>query len=62
MQKIYCPKCGAILIKNYDLVIDDPVIMDLERIVKTDREVKEITCHKCKRRIRYFVDKQEKIK
>lgn len=50
------------MIKNYDLVIDDPIIMNLDKIKETDKEIKEITCHKCKRRIRYFVDsKGEKI-
>ena len=55
-QKLYCPVCGKILIKNYDLVVDSPVIMDLERIKATDKEVHEITCHSCKRRLRYFVE------
>ena len=49
-QKIYCPVCGKILIKNYDLVVDSPVIK------ATDKEVHEITCHSCKRRLRYFVE------
>ena len=60
MQKIYCPICDALLIKNYDLVIDYPVVMDIERIKETDKEVKEIVCHKCKRRIRYFIDTDNK--
>lgn len=61
-QKLYCPICGKILIKNYDLVIDDPIVMDLARIKATTKEVKEITCHSCKRRFRYFIDdKSEKI-
>lgn len=55
-QKLKCPMCGNILIKNEDLVIDNPVIMDLEKIKSTDKEVKTITCHRCKRRIRYFVE------
>jgi hypothetical protein len=38
------------------LVVDSPVIMDLERIKATDKEVHEITCHSCKRRLRYFVE------
>ena len=56
-QKLICPMCHKVLIKNEDLVIDDPVIMDLEKIKATDKEVKTITCHNCKRRLRYFVDK-----
>lgn len=59
MQKIYCPLCRNLIIKNYDLVIDDPIVMSLDRIKETDKEIKEITCHKCKRRIRYFVDSKE---
>lgn len=56
-QKLLCPKCNKVLIKNEDLVIDEPVIMDLERIKTTDKEIHTITCHNCKRRLRYFVDK-----
>ena len=56
-QKLICPMCHKILIKNEDLVIDDPVVMDLEKIKNTDKEVKIITCHNCKRRLRYFIDK-----
>lgn len=56
-QKLYCPMCHKILIKNDDLVVDEPVVMDLERIKATDKKVGEITCHNCKRRIRYFIDK-----
>ena len=56
-QKLLCPKCNKVLIKNEDLVIDEPVIMDLERIKATDKEIHTIICHNCKRRIRYFVDK-----
>lgn len=62
MQKIFCPVCGHLLIKNFDLVIDDPVIMDLEQIKATDKEIKEITCHKCKRRLRYFVADKDTTK
>lgn len=25
MQKLYCPKCNKLIIKNFDLVIDDIV-------------------------------------
>ena len=58
-QRLLCPKCNKLLIKNEDLVIDDPIVMDLARIKETDKEVKVITCHNCKRRLRYFVDKQD---
>lgn len=59
-QKIYCPVCGNLLIKNFDLVIDDPIIMDLEQIKNTDKEINQITCHKCKRRLRYFIGEKNK--
>lgn len=55
-QKLYCPICQKLLIKNYDLVINEPVVMDLAQIKQTDKEIKEIVCHSCKRRLRYFVD------
>ena len=56
-QKLICPMCGKVLIKNEDLVIDDPIIMDLNRIKSTDKPINVITCHNCKRRLRYFIDK-----
>lgn len=56
MQKIFCPMCGNLVIKNFDLVIDNPVVMDLKRIKETDKDIREIVCHSCKRRLRYFVD------
>jgi transcription elongation factor Elf1 len=56
-QRLECPVCHKVLIKNTDLVIDEPVVMDLERIKATDKEIKTITCENCKRRLRYFVDK-----
>lgn len=59
-QRLECPMCHKILIKNEDLVIDAPVIMDLEKIKATDKEIKTIICHNCKRRLRYFVDDVEK--
>ena len=59
LQKLYCPICGKLLIKNTDLVIDDPVVMDLDRIKSTDKKVKTITCHNCKRRLRYYIDKEQ---
>lgn len=48
--------CYKVLIKNTDLVIDEPIIMDLEKIKNTDKEIKTITCHNCKRKIRYYID------
>lgn len=54
-QKLCCPVCGKLLIKNVDLVIDNPVIMDLEKIKATDKEIKTIVCHNCKRKLRYFI-------
>ena len=59
MQKLYCPKCGKLLIKNTDLVIDNPIVMDLDRIKSTDKEVKTITCHNCKRRLRYYIEEKD---
>lgn len=55
-QKLYCPVCHNLLIKNDDLVIDKPVIMDIDKVVNTEKEVKTIVCHKCKRRIRYYIE------
>jgi hypothetical protein len=48
--------CGKILIKNEDLVIDEPVVFDLEKVKATDKPISQITCHNCKRRIRYYID------
>lgn len=56
-QKIYCPMCKKLLIPNDDLVIDDEVVFDMDRIKETDKPIKHIKCENCKRRIRYFVDK-----
>lgn len=55
-QRLECPICHKVLIENEDLVIDEPVIMDLDRIKATDKDIKVIKCHNCKRRLRYFVD------
>ena len=55
-QKLRCPMCGKILIKNEDLVIDEPVVFDLEKVKATEKPTSQITCHNCKRRIRYFID------
>lgn len=54
-QKLLCPMCYKVLIKNTDLVIDKPIIMDLEKIKTTTKEIKTITCHNCKRKIRYYI-------
>lgn len=59
MQKLYCPKCNKLLIKNADLIIDEPVVFSLEKIMETDNEVKTIVCHNCKRKIKYYVEKGE---
>lgn len=56
-QKLYCPMCKKLLIANDDLVINEPVVFDLDRLKETDKEVKHIKCDNCKRRIRYFIDK-----
>ena len=56
-QKLRCPMCGKLLIPNDDLVIDDEIVFDLEKIKHTDKEVRHIKCENCKRRIRYFVNK-----
>ena len=55
-QKLICPMCRKILIKNEDLVIDNPIVMDLEKIKNTEKPVKTITCHNCKRRLRYYIE------
>ena len=55
-QKLRCPMCRKILIKNEDLVIDDTVVFDLEKVKTTDKPISQITCHNCKRRIRYYID------
>ena len=56
-QKIYCPMCKKLLIPNDDLVIDDEIVFDMDRIKETDKQIKHIKCENCKRRIRYFVNK-----
>lgn len=58
-QKIICPICHSLIIKNTDLVIDDPIVMDIERVKNTDQPVNTITCHNCKRRLKYFIDKKD---
>lgn len=56
MQKLYCPICHKILIKNSDLVIDDIVVFDFDKIKQTNKSVNTITCHNCKRKIKYYVE------
>lgn len=56
-QKLYCPMCNKLLIQNDDLVISDKVVFDLDKLKKTDKEIRHIKCDNCKRRIRYFIDK-----
>lgn len=55
-QKLRCPMCGKILIKNEDLVTEKPVIFEIDKIKATEKPISQITCHNCKRRIRYFID------
>lgn len=55
-QKLRCPMCGKILIKNEDLVTEKPVIFEIEKIKVTKKPTSQITCHNCKRRIKYFID------
>lgn len=55
-QKLRCPMCGKILIKNEDLVTEKPVIFEIDKIKATAKPISQITCHNCKRRIRYFID------
>lgn len=59
MQKLYCPKCNKLIIKNFDLVIDDKVVFNIEKIKTTDKEIKTIFCNNCKRKIKYYVEKGE---
>lgn len=54
-QKLRCPICGKILIKNFDLVTDKPVIFALEQVKMSGKPIRQITCHNCKRRIRYII-------
>lgn len=55
-QKLLCPMCHKILIRNEDLVIAEPVVFDIEKIKATDKPISQIVCHNCKRRIKYFID------
>lgn len=56
-QKIFCPICHKQLIKNDDLVIENEIVFDFERIKATDKPVKKIRCYNCKRWLKYFVEK-----
>lgn len=55
-QKIYCPICNKQLIKNDDLVINDKIVFDLDKIKGTTKPIKRIVCDNCKRRLKYFID------
>lgn len=55
-QKLFCPVCHKLLIKNDDLVIDKPIVFDFRRIEQTDKPVKKIRCFNCKRDLKYFID------
>ena len=56
-QKLYCPMCKKLLIPNDDLVTDEKVVFDMEKLKQTDKEIRHIKCDNCKRRIRYYIDK-----
>lgn len=56
-QKLYCPMCKHLLISNYDLVVDDNVVFDMGKIKTTDKKVEVIKCYNCKRKIKYYIDK-----
>ena len=55
-QKLRCPVCKELLINNPDLVVENEVVFDYEKIKKTDKPVSIIKCHNCKRRLKYFVE------
>ena len=56
-QKLYCPMCKKLLIKNSDLVTDEEVVLDLNLVKTTEKKVKCIKCENCKRKIKYFINK-----
>lgn len=60
MQKLFCPVCHKQLIENDDLVINDKVVFDIDKIKATDKPIKRITCNNCKRRLKYFIDDKDK--
>lgn len=58
MQHLKCPICHNLLIKNVDLVTDDPVVFDLNRISETNKDINTIICRNCKRKLKYYIDKE----
>lgn len=56
-QRLNCPMCCNKLIPNEDLVISDKVVFDLDKLKTTNKKIETIKCPTCKRRIRYFIDK-----
>lgn len=56
MQKLRCPMCGSLLIKNCDLVTDKKVEFGLDEIkAAKPEEVGKIKCYNCKRQIKYLL-------
>lgn len=56
MQKLFCPVCGKLLIKNVDLVTDKPVSFEIDEVKNAPKDkVGVIMCYNCKRRIKYIV-------
>lgn len=56
MQKLFCPVCGKLLIKNVDLVTDKPVSFEIDEVKNVPKDkVGVIMCYNCKRRIKYTV-------
>ena len=55
-QKLYCPMCKKKLIENDDLITDKKVVFDLLTIKSSDKEIKQIKCQNCKRKIRYIIE------
>lgn len=55
-QKLFCPICHNLLIKNYDLVIAEKVEFNLRKIKNSGRPIRKIRCHNCKRTLKYYID------
>ena len=58
-QRLNCPMCGNKLIPNEEQVISDKVVFDLDKIKTTTNKIETIKCPTCKRRIRYFIEKNQ---
>ena len=56
MQKLTCPVCFKVLIKNEDLVTDKKVVFDFEKIKTTNKPIRKIRCFNCKRTLKYFIE------